>query len=282
MIQQHSHSQYSQYLQEVITIAIAAGEATLQVYVTDFSVSKKQDCSPLTQADLAAHQTIVEALKLLTPDIPILSEESETLPYEIRQGWSRYWLIDPLDGTREFVKRNGEFTVNIALIDENTPVMGIVYAPVTGLLYFAAEHFGAYKKNKNQVAQVIQTKQLDVKRPILAVSRSYSDKNLKEFIENLETSIGTKPELISMGSSLKICMVAEGVADLYPRLGLTSEWDTAAAHCILREAGGDIVVARKLVGSEVSETLRYNTKPSLLNPFFFATNDYTYNWARFL
>lgn len=275
-------SQYQQYLEAVITIAKAAGEAIMQVYSTDFSVVKKEDNSPLTQADLAAHHTIVDALRQITPDIPILSEESETIPYETRQQWPRYWLVDPLDGTREFVKRNGEFTVNIALIEGHTSVLGVVYAPVTGLLYYAALHHGAYKQVKSEAVQAIKVKQLDAQQPILAGSRSHTDQRMLRFMQNLENTTGVKPELISMGSSLKICLVAEGVVDVYPRLGLTSEWDTAAAHCILHEAGGDIVVAEHVDASNEAQTLLYNTKKSLLNPFFFATNSQSYDWSRYL
>lgn len=264
-----------QYLQEVIAIAKAAGQAIMQVYSTDFSVVRKEDNSPLTQADLAAHHTIVEALSKLTPNIPVISEESAAIAYEVRKQWKQYWLIDPLDGTREFVKRNGEFTVNIALIDEHKPVLGVVYAPVTGVLYFAAHGNGAYKQIQTNPPQSIHAKPLDLQNPIVAVSRSHSDHKMQSFISNLENRLGVAPELISMGSSLKICLVAEGLAHVYPRLGPTSEWDTAAAHCVLQEAGGDIV-------DEADSTLLYNTKESLLNPFFFATSGSPHHWAGYL
>lgn len=264
-----------QYLQEVIAIAKAAGKAIMQVYLTDFSVVKKEDNSPLTQADLAAHHTIVEALSRLTSNIPIISEESVATAYDIRKQWKQYWLIDPLDGTREFVKRNGEFTVNIALINEHKPVLGVVYAPVSEVLYFAASGKGAYKQTQSNPPQLIHTKTLDLQHPIVAGSRSHSDQRMQNFMHNLENSLGVAPELISMGSSLKICLVAEGLADVYPRLGPTSEWDTAAAHCILQEAGGDIV-------DEADLTLLYNTKESLLNPFFFAASGSPHHWAAYL
>lgn len=266
---------YQQYLQQVIEIAKVAGNAILQVYSTDFSVIKKEDNSPLTQADLAAHQVIVAALSKLTPHIPILSEESEEIEYETRSEWRQYWLIDPLDGTREFIKRNGEFTVNIALIDEQKPVLGVVYAPVTELLYFSSSTHGAYKQEKSGTIIPIHTKSLDLKHPVIAGSRSHSDAKMQSFMKNLENISETTPELISMGSSLKICLVAEGLADVYPRLGPTSEWDTAAAHCILREAGGDIVDIKGL-------SLRYNNKRSLLNPCFFAKSGGVVNWADYL
>ncbi len=275
MDNQDCHQNYNQYVNQVIEIAKAAGAAIMQVYSTDFDVEKKDDNSPLTQADLAAHHVIVNALTKLTPNIPILSEESVALDYDIRKEWSQYWLIDPLDGTREFVKRNGEFTVNIALIDGQQSVLGVVYAPVTDVLYFASTTHGAYKQIAGNEAVKIHTKLLDLKQPVIAGSRSHTDEKMQIFMRNIEHQLGVKPELISMGSSLKICLVAEGVADVYPRLGPTSEWDTAAAHCVLSEAGGDIV-------DEAGLTLRYNSKRSLLNPYFFAKSAGEINWANYL
>jgi len=266
---------YQQYLDAVIAIAKDAGKAIMQVYATDFDVEKKPDNSPLTQADLAAHAVIVSALKALTPEIPVLSEESDDLEPDVRSSWQRYWLIDPLDGTREFVKRNGEFTVNIALIDSHESVLGVVYAPVTGLLYFAAKGQGAYKQHATGSAFQIHTRAFSLNRLIVAGSRSHSDHNFQRFLHNIHVDTGAVPELISMGSSLKICLVAEGAADVYPRLGPTSEWDTAAAHCVLQQAGGDIVDFE-------GQTLRYNTKASLLNPSFFATVKSSPDWSSFL
>lgn len=268
------HQAYAQYLTAVIAIAKAAGAAIMQVYATDFDVVKKDDQSPLTEADMAAHRIIVSALAELTPQIPILSEESEAIAYETRRQWQQYWLIDPLDGTREFVKRNGEFTVNIALIDRQKPVLGVVYAPVTALLYFAVANQGAYKQTAAAPALQITSKALDLKQPIVAGSRSHSEASMLHFMQNLEKNCAVTPKLIRIGSSLKICLIAEGLADVYPRLGPTSEWDTAAGHCVLNEAGGDIVDIAGL-------SLRYNTKPSLLNPFFFATGG-RHNWASYL
>jgi 3'(2'), 5'-bisphosphate nucleotidase len=266
---------YQQYIDQVIIIAKAAGDAIMQVYSTDFNVERKDDNSPLTLADLVAHQVIIQALSKLTPDIPILSEESDSISYETRTRWRQYWLIDPLDGTREFVKRNGEFTVNIALIVNQLPVLGVVYAPVTGLLYFASVGQCAYKQLGTSTPKRIHTRALNLKQPIVAGSRSHSNEKMQQFMRNLEQVTGLSPELISMGSSLKICLVAEGLADVYPRLGATSEWDTAAAHCVLQEAGGDIV-------DMTNQSLRYNTKDSLLNPSFFAKSDKVHNWAVYL
>jgi 3'(2'), 5'-bisphosphate nucleotidase len=266
---------YYQYLEQIIVIAKAAGDAIMQVYSTDFNVVKKEDNSPLTQADLAAHQVIVQALRKLTPDIAILSEESDSLDFETRSRWQQYWLIDPLDGTREFIKRNGEFTVNIAFIDQHQPVLGVVYAPVTGLLYYATRGHGAYKRIEASGPQNIHTRALNLKQPTVAGSRSHFNEKMQQFMHHLESTAGTAPELISMGSSLKICLVAEGLADVYPRLGPTSEWDTAAAHCVLLEAGGDIV-------NMSNQSLLYNTKDSLLNPSFFAKSDCVHDWAIYL
>lgn len=266
---------YHQYLEQVISIAKAAGAAIMQVYSTDFNVVKKDDSSPLTQADLAAHHVIVSALSKLTPHIPILSEESEAIAYETRKEWQQYWLIDPLDGTREFVKRNGEFTVNIALIDGQKSVLGVVYAPVTKVLYFASLTNGAYKQVNADTALQIHTRLLNLKQPIVAGSRSHADEKIQKFMLNLKHQIGVTPELISMGSSLKICLVAEGLADVYPRLGPTSEWDTAAAHCVLSEAGGDMI--------DISgETIIYNSKSSLLNPYFFAKSGSAQDWPAYM
>lgn len=269
------NSQYHQYLNAVIEIARRAGEAIMAVYETDFDIENKSDNSPLTQADLAAHHLIVSALKQLTPDIPILSEESESIDANVRNSWALYWLIDPLDGTREFIKHNGEFTVNIALVDQHVPIMGVVYAPATDLLYFATAGHGAYKQVKHYAPYPIHARAFDIEKLVVAGSRSHSDQQVRRFLNNIHIKTGAIPELISMGSSLKICLVAQGSADVYPRLGPTSEWDTAAAHCILMEAGGDIV-------DEAGQMLRYNTKQSLLNPNFFATVQKTFNWSEYL
>lgn len=268
------------FVKKVIGIAKDAGAAIMQVYSTDFSVVKKDDDSPLTHADLAAHHIIVSSLNGLTPHLPILSEESESIPYETRKNWPQYWLIDPLDGTREFVKRNGEFTVNIALINGNSTVLGVVYAPVIDVLYFASQGQGAYKQLSNEEESVIHTKELNPQQPIIAGSRSHTDEKMQRFLQNIDRRLGEqysngKLELISMGSSLKICLVAEGIADIYPRLGATCEWDTAAAHCILMEAGGDIM-------DIAGHRLTYNTKHSLLNPSFFAQSGAKHHWASYL
>jgi 3'(2'), 5'-bisphosphate nucleotidase len=259
------------WLEEVIAIARQAGEAIMQIYDSgDIAIQHKHDHSPLTMADMAAHQIIESRLEALTPQITVLSEESAALPYAVRSQWKRYWLVDPLDGTREFIKRNGEFTVNIALIEHGKPILGVVYAPATAMLYYASKGQGAFKQMADAPVMPIHTRPLDLNSVIVAGSRSHADERLQGFLRNLSA-----PELISLGSSLKICLVAEGRADVYPRLGPTSEWDTAAAHCVLEEAGGRLVDTANI-------TLAYNTKDSLLNPDFFACGATSHNWSQYL
>nr|WP_294840359.1 3'(2'),5'-bisphosphate nucleotidase CysQ [uncultured Methylotenera sp.] len=260
---------------EVVAIAKEAGDAIMRIYSTDFGFEMKSDNSPLTQADIAAHDIIVTKLRQLTPHIPVLSEESTESDIDSRLSWQTYWLIDPLDGTREFLKRNGEFTVNIALIDQHQSVMGVVYAPVTGLVYYASRGHGAYKQEADAPAQRIHVKPLNLEQITIAGSRSHSDERFQKFLHGVEAATMVKPELICLGSSLKICLVAEGKADVYPRLGPTYEWDTAAGHCVLQEAGGDIVDMHAVA-------LSYNAKLSLLNPHFFATAEKSQQWAVFL
>lgn len=266
-------NQTQNYLPQLIAIARQAGSAIMQVYAGEINVESKSDNSPLTQADLAAHRIIEAGLKQLTPDIPLLSEESADIPYEVRSQWHQYWLVDPLDGTREFIKRNGEFTVNIALIEGNRSVIGIVYAPAMGLLYYA-DGSGAYKQPDEHPAIAIRARELNAQNITIAGSRSHSDARLQKFVENMERKL-SPAELIPMGSSLKICMVAEGAADLYPRLGLTSEWDTAAAQCVLEMAGGSLLDTQ-------GKPLLYNSKESLLNPEFFAGGATAHDWRQYL
>jgi len=257
-------------LQSLTALARKAGDAIMQVYDTDFSVSEKSDHSPLTEADMAAHHIICDTLAELTPDIPVLSEESASIPFSERQQWQRYWLIDPLDGTREFVKRNGEFTVNIALIDNHQSVVGVIYAPVKNWMYYASRGHGAFKQTDNQQAVAIHVSE-KAKTPMrIAGSRSHAGESLLAFLQKIG-----EHELLPMGSSLKSCLVAEGVADLYVRLGPTSEWDTGAAQCIVEEAGG------RLTQTDLQQ-LQYNTKDSLLNPHFLVFGDQTIDWKSFL
>ncbi len=262
-------------INDVIELSILAGQRIMEIYDTDFDVEKKSDNTPLTAADMAAHNTIVDGLSKLTPEIPILSEESASIPFAERSQWQRYWLVDPLDGTREFVKRNGEFTVNIAFIDNHESVLGVIYAPVTGVTYYAARGTGAFKKTvgataNNTDAMTIRSRIKTPDSTIIAGSRSHRGDSLEAFLQRVG-----EYEIISMGSSLKSCLVAEGAADIYPRLGPTSEWDTAAAQCVVEEAGGCIV---KTDG----QGLQYNTKDSLLNPHFLVIGDPGFNWRQYL
>ncbi len=257
-------------LTQVIDIARQAGEAIISVYQQGIEIQHKHDNSPLTQADLAAHNVIEQGLSDLVPELPVLSEESAAIPFATRQQWGSYWLVDPLDGTREFIKRNGEFTVNIALIENHRPVMGVVYAPALNLLFYASEGQGAFRQLGSRAPQMIKARALDISQVTVAGSRSHAGEELIRFLDRMGPHM-----LISMGSSLKICLVAEGRADVYPRLGLTSEWDTAAAQCVLQEAGG------RLVGLE-GQPFRYNLKESMLNPHFFAVGAGDHDWAQYL
>ncbi len=250
-------------------LAREAGEAIMRVYAGDFAVERKDDNSPLTAADLAAHRVIIAGLQALAPQIPVLSEESaEQAAWSVRQTWSRYFLVDPLDGTREFVKRNGEFTVNIALIDAHATVLGVVYAPALDELYWAWADGHAHFAAKSQSGKL--NTRARATPLIIAGSRSHGDPRMGAALDKLGPH-----ELLALGSSLKFCRTARGEADLYIRYGPTSEWDTAAGQCVLEQAGGAV---RRMDGS----TLTYNTKDSLLNPDFLACGDASVDWAGLL
>jgi 3'(2'), 5'-bisphosphate nucleotidase len=253
----------------VLGLARQAGAAILEVYAGQFEVTDKEDQSPLTMADLRAHEIITSGLREIDASIPVLSEEGSAIPYEERSAWSRYWLVDPLDGTREFVSRNGEFTVNIALIENHQPVAGIVYVPVREALYYGSRHSGAWRSVKNAAPERIRVSR--VQQPLRVVgSRSHRDAEFAKLLPRLEPC-----ELVSVGSSIKFCLVAEGSADFYPRFGPTSEWDTAAAQAVLEAAGGAVM---NIDGSP----LQYNTKASLLNPGFLAVGDRNHRWLQYL
>jgi 3'(2'), 5'-bisphosphate nucleotidase len=260
-----------QLLQPVIEISKSASDAILEVYNSNFDVEKKQDDSPLTAADLASHTTICEALKKLTPEIPILSEESVSIPYSERKKWDLYWLVDPLDGTKEFVKRNGEFTVNISLIHQHQAVLGVVYIPVSGVAYFASQDNGAFKIYPNEGPIQISTRNTIADQITVAGSRSHANEHQLRFFETL----GVNTQTINRGSSLKFCLIAEGNVDIYARFGPTSEWDTAAAHCIVKEAGGEVTDMH-------FKPLTYNTKDSILNPHFLVIGDLDFEWSPYL
>ena len=258
-------------LDAVRRIADAAARRILRVYHSPFEVARKADESPLTEADLASHRTIVEGLEGLSPSLPVLSEESaDEVDFATRVGWTRYWLVDPLDGTKDFVKRNGEFTVNVALIERHAPVLGVVAAPVTGVCYAAGRGLGARRYDPDGATSVLRVRTPAAKPWRVAASRSHLDRRTEAFIRNLGPS-----ERVSIGSSLKFCLLAEGGVDVYPRFGPTCEWDTAAAQCVVEQAGGRVTDLGL-------EPLRYNTGESLLNPYFLAFGDPSVDWRGFL
>ena len=257
---------------ELINLAHKAGEAIMQIYAGEFEVQSKADASPVTIADLRAHDIIVDGLRTMTPHLPIISEESEPADFEVRRTWDRYWLVDPLDGTREFVNRNGDFTVNIALIDAHRPVIGVVGVPVREEVFFGDVISGVAYKTTRDGRETLKTRPVSQAQGLTVVaSRSHGSGQLERYLDALRASFG-QVHRQSVGSSLKFCMVAEGVADFYPRLGPTSEWDTAAAQAVLTAAGGAVL---RFDGSE----LAYNTKASLLNPDFFCVGDPAFPWA---
>ena len=244
-------------IQSIVTIAKEAGKAIMQVYKQDFEVEYKQDSSPLTLADKKANDIIEDGLNQLSVNLPILSEEGNNIPYEDRKHWEYFWLVDPLDGTKEFVKKNDEFTVNIALIHKDTPVLGVVYAPALDVCYWAKQNDGAFKDGQKLP---LKTESQRNTYKIVA-SRSHMSDETQTFIDAIDTD--KEKEIISIGSSLKICLVAEGEADIYPRLGPTMEWDTGAAHAVVSESGKNL---QKYKEGEYSKH-EYN-KEDLLNRSF--------------
>ncbi|MDG6777264.1 3'(2'),5'-bisphosphate nucleotidase CysQ [Thiomicrorhabdus sp. zzn3] len=271
-------------LPEVCRIAVEAGEQILQIYhhPDETPVDLKSDGTPVTIADQKADLLISAALNRLTPDIPLVSEESVSeIPFETRQAWSTFWLVDPLDGTKEFIEGTGEFSVNIALIHNQQPVLGVVYVPVTRVLYYAFKDQGAYKQTNPQLVPSMSWAQcfnpeyqisvdtVEVGRPVrVAVSRRHGSK-INAFLDALGPN-----KLVRMGSAIKSCLVAEGAADVYPRFGPTSLWDTAAAQCVVEEAGGQLV-------DRQGNALRYAQSETLLNPYFMVVGDCRYSWPEF-
>ena len=241
-----------------INASIGAGYEIMKIYESNFEVEFKEDDSPLTLADKKSHDTICSALALF--EIPFLSEEGITISYDERKDWEYLWIVDPLDGTKEFIKKNGEFTVNIALIKNNIPYIGIVYCPTFKTLYWNDPKTGSYKKHINNIVKLKKREEINFKDPNLRVvtSRSHMNEETEGFLTKLN-----KPQIVPVGSSLKILFLAENNADIYPRYGPTMEWDTAAAHAI---ANGSNV---KLFKSNDKSEISYNKK-NLLNPFFLA------------
>jgi 3'(2'), 5'-bisphosphate nucleotidase len=249
-------------IQKINSIAQKAGDEIMKIYQQDFKIEFKKDNSPLTKADLHSNEVIINNLENLYPDIPILSEENKEISYKIRKNWEYFWLIDPLDGTKEFVKKNGEFTVNIALIYKNMPALGVIYAPALDLLYYAQKDRGAFKQEKNKKPQRLPIyKHTNNNTLKVIVSKSHYNQETEEFVNNLKNKYKKNVEFMNIGSSLKFCLIAEGKADIYPRLAPTMEWDTAAGQAIVEQAGGGVL------NFKTKKSLKYNKK-DLLNPFF--------------
>lgn len=258
-------------LEEIKEIALEAGKVIMDIYQKDFAVEYKDDNSPLTEADLKSNEIICSRLKTRYPDIPILSEENKEVAYKTRKDWEYYWCIDPIDGTKEFIKKNGEFTVNIALIHKDTPVLGVVYAPDLKDIYSAKQGKGAFKNGQKLPLQINHTPEKYLR---VVASKSHLSEETQAFIDDLAGTTESI-EQVSKGSSLKLCMVAEGEADIYPRLAPTMEWDTAAAHAVVLEAGKNVYTYNDnseslnllLTNDYRPEIMKYN-KENLLNSWF--------------
>jgi 3'(2'), 5'-bisphosphate nucleotidase len=257
-------------LDAVAGIAESAGQAILAVYGSEFTVDAKADDTPITEADRRANEVIRAGLAALPRQWPMLSEETQAAPWEVRRHWREYWLVDPLDGTKEFIQRNGQFTVNIALVQAGRPALGVVHVPVSGVTYAGIVGAGAWRRDAENGRQPIRVNPL-AEGPIRVVgSRSHRGPDVDGYLERLGPH-----EMVPMGSSLKFCVVAEGKADVYPRLGPTSEWDTAAAEAVLTAAGGRVVAID-------GEPIAYNKSPNLLNPWFIAAGDASRDWTLYL
>ena len=262
---------HNDWLESVCRTARKAGDGILEIYRQDFEVEYKQDKSPVTIADLNADRLITAELTELAPDVPVLSEEDATgHPPEERMGWATYWLVDPLDGTKGFIHKNDFFTVNVALIENHRPVLGVVFAPAMNQLYYATRGGGAFRQDAGAPAQPIHVREHARDEPVIAVSRMHVNKPTKQLLAQLG-----KHRLIRADSSLKCCLVADGSADLYLRVGPTCEWDTGASQCIVEEAGGYLTDC-------AGRALRYNTKESLINPSFVVHTPVSPDWRRFM
>ncbi|MEZ0121016.1 MAG: 3'(2'),5'-bisphosphate nucleotidase CysQ [Candidatus Reddybacter sp.] len=265
---------------KVVALCRRAGEAILEVYArSDLGVEVKADESPLTAADLAAHHILADGLEGLLEGVPVLSEEAAAPLFSERSQWQRYWIIDPLDGTKEFIKRSGEFTVNVALVDNHVPVLGVVHVPVSGVTYTGLSGAGAYKIEGDQPGESIAVRTMSGRggadKPVTVVaSRSHGAGAVDDLLTRLAKDLG-HTDTCNMGSSLKLCLVAEGSADIYPRLAPTMEWDTAAAQAVVEAAGGQVL-------NFDLELLRYNEKDELLNPYFYVLGDTSFPWRGLL
>lgn len=254
-------------INKIIEIAKQAGEAILEVYNSEsIEVERKEDSSPLTAADRKANDVIINGLKENYPDIPIISEESKDISYETRKDWIYFWLVDPLDGTKEFIKRNGEFTVNIALINNKEPILGVIYVPVQGVTFYAKKGSGSFKleSQSEKVLRINVNKNITEKITV-AGSRSHASEAMEGYLNKIKDKLNCETEIINAGSSLKFCLIAEGKADIYPRLGPTMEWDTGAGQIIVEEAGGVVLDLNK-------DKMIYN-KQVLKNEYFIVSSD---------
>ncbi|MEQ6884594.1 3'(2'),5'-bisphosphate nucleotidase CysQ [Salicola sp. Rm-C-2C1-2] len=249
---------YDALIPEVLAIAADAGEKIMAFYRQDYEVTQKQDDSPLTEADMASHHRIVDGLRSLTPKLPILSEEEE-VPWEERRDWDAFWLVDPIDGTKDFIKQTGEFTVNIALIENGVPVMGVVTVPALGIEYWGTRTGGAFRRQQGATVR-LQVADPPVEKRVVA-SKNHMNAETEAFIDRLGPHC-----LVQAGSSLKFCRIAEGEADIYPRVGPTCEWDTGAAQAVLEAAGGQVLTFE-------GDALRYG-KESVYNPHFVAAGSW--------
>jgi 3'(2'), 5'-bisphosphate nucleotidase len=254
--------EYRDLIEKVISISKEAGKAIMEIYHSDFNYQLKEDLSPLTKADQISHQIITRKLKLITPNIPILSEEGSNIPFKDRKKWKQYWLIDPLDGTKEFIKKNGEFTVNIALIEGNISTLGVINVPATNETFWGSYNNGSFFSKNDNTSQKIEVREKSLKKLKILASRSHANPLIENYLEEIKDY-----EIINIGSSLKFCLIASGKADIYIRLGPTSEWDIAAGEAIIKYAGGQIFYTN-------GKTLTYN-KRDLLNPNFIVTNNRT-------
>ena len=262
----------SRLLIDVRKAAVEAGAAIMQVYGRGKGTEAeyKDDDSPLTEADMAANRILVARLQELTPKVPVMAEESDLPDWTQRKYWRECWVVDPLDGTREFLKRNDEFTVNIGLVRDNKPILGVVYAPALQRWYYATRHEGAWRQDGKKTPIKLQARAPEPGKPVKVVgSRSHNTPEFDEFVGTLGET-----ETVVMGSSLKLCLVADGTADLYPRLGPTSEWDTCAAQAVVEEAGGQVL------NFETGEPLTYNARESIINPSFIVCAESDAGWFK--
>ncbi|MEN9916286.1 MAG: 3(2) 5-bisphosphate nucleotidase [Pseudomonadota bacterium] len=258
-------------LNDIVFLAKKAGNQVLKIYQSDFTVGYKNDKSPITVADLASHECICQGLRHITPDLPIISEESDPISFQKRRSWEKYWLVDPLDGTKEFLEKNGEFTINIALIEQHKPHLSVIFVPSMNICYFAQRGVGAYKQIGEAQPEPMLSRVWKEGQPITAlISRRHGNAELKKFLAQFSNL-----NLLYCGSALKFCWVAEGLADIYPRFSPTFEWDTAAGHCILNESGG-------LVINNTGRELQYNRSSSLQIADFLAVADKRHHWLHYL